>query len=387
MSLFLVTKDPKLRSHIDNQLKCPCHTITATTQLKNLPILLKNDLHPFILIDEKFCSGGFTNYFFLDHLNAPKLVIADHSHLPFGTQRLSDHNYGVVTIPFTIEELVEAVVTLGGVEVIASHLLEKHLAKIVEEEEKDWHASLLVGQSPQIVKVRKIIKEVGSRFSNVHISGETGTGKEVVATLLRYESCCKGPYVVENCSTIPTNLADVHLFGSVKGAYTDSKNDRLGLVKSADGGILFLDEIEDLEPSIQGKLLRLLETKRFRPVGSDKIEFSNFKLITASNRPLEELHSSNTIRFDLINRLNTIVIPLPPLKERREDIPLLIDHHLKKIGEERTISQETMEKILDYSWPGNIRELFKELNQLAIFAPPRAKVLSYRDILTQSVLN
>ena len=135
------------------------------------------------------------------------------------------------------------------------------------------------------------------------------------------------------------------------------------------------------------KLLRLLETKRFRPVGSDKIEFSNFKLITASNRPLEELHSSNTIRFDLINRLNTIVIPLPPLKERREDIPLLIDHHLKKIGEERTISQETMEKILDYSWPGNIRELFKELDQLAIFAPPRAKVLSYRDILTKFVLN
>lgn len=387
MSLFLLSKDPKLRSRIDNQLKRPCHTITAFNQLKNLPNLLNNDLHPFLLIDEKFCNGSLAKYIFIERLNTPKLVIADYSHLPYGVQYLSDYKYGVVTSPFTIEELVEAIVTLGGVEVVASHLFEEHFAKIGEAEKKDWHASILVGQSPQMVKVRKIIKEVGSRFSNVHISGETGTGKEVVATLLRLESCSEGPFVVENCSTIPTSLADVHLFGSVKGAFTDSKSDRLGLVKSADGGILFLDEIEDLDPSIQGKLLRLLETKRFRPVGSDKKEFSNFKLITASNRPLAELHSNNTIRFDLINRLNTIVIPLPPLKERREDIPLLIDYYLNKIGEKRPICQETMDKIWDYSWPGNIRELFKELDQLAIFAPPKAKALSYRDILTQSVLN
>jgi DNA-binding NtrC family response regulator len=387
LSLYLITKEPKLRNRIDHQLKRACHPITTSSQLKNLATIIDDDPHPFILVDDNFYAGGFAHSLPVSCTKAPKLVIVENPTLPFGAQLLSEFGYGTITSPFTIDELIDNIIILGGVEVVAPHLFEEQLKRIATEDEANKHSSVLVGESPQITNVRRIIQTIGPRFSNVHITGETGTGKEIVAKLLYEESRCEGEFVVENCSAITTSLAEAHLFGSIKGAYTDSKSDRTGLIKSADGGVLFLDEIEDMERSIQGKFLRLLETKRFRPVGSDKKVTSEFKLITASNRPFEELLFSETMRFDFVNRINSFVIFMPPLRKRLEDIPFLVDHYLKNRNEMRRPDQETMELIMGHSWPGNVRELFNLLERLVLFASPKAKKLSHRDIIAQSVSN
>jgi len=386
LSLYLISKEPKLINRINNQLRKPCHSLASASQLKQLPAIIDNDPHPFIIVDDTFYAGGYAFSLAISCVKAPKLVIIDTPSVPFGTQHLSEFGYGAITTPFTIEELVESIVDLDGAEAVIPHLFKEQLQQIVKGEEVlDKYSSVLIGNSPQMVEVRQIIETIGPRFSTVHISGETGTGKEIVANLLFQESRCEGELVVEDCSKISENLADSHLFGSVKGAYTDSKYDRPGILKKADRGVLFLDEIENLELTIQGKFLRLLETKRFRPVGSDDKIYSDFKLITASNCPLGELYAKGAMRFDFINRINDLTVYMPPLRRRLEDIPLLVEHYLKSLKKGYSLDQETLEMLMGYSWPGNVRELFRLLDRLVLFAPAEGKVLSHRDIIAQTV--
>ncbi|MDD2296465.1 MAG: sigma 54-interacting transcriptional regulator [Sphaerochaetaceae bacterium] len=389
MSLFLITKDVRLRATINRQLRKGCYSATSLDQIKKLRINLALDTYPVLLIDEKFSEQGLLpilDYIVSTQVPGPKIIITSKKGINTKSPFVYDSGIGILYKPFSIEQLIALVVDIGGVPAIAPHLCDSQLSRILDEYNTDWHALTLIGQSKALVKIRNIIKKIGPVFSSVHINGETGTGKEVVASLLCQASGCADPYIIVNCSSIPETLADTYIFGNVKGAFTDAKIARKGVVKSADGGVLFLDEIEDLAKGVQGKLLRLLETKQFRPIGSDFVETSHFKLITASNQPLKELSNTGKLRFDLLNRLNRLVIHIPPLRERKEDIPLLIDHYLKEHGEERRPDEPTMAKIMEYQWPGNTRELFKELEQLSVFASHSAQSLSYREILTESVL-
>ena len=204
--------------------------------------------------------------------------------------------------------------------------------------------------------------------------------------MLRKASKTPNPFVVVNCSTIPKSLADTHLFGHVKGAYTDAKESAPGYIARADGGLLFLDELEDMDRSIQGKLLRLLETSQYHKVGETVLESSRFKLITASNIPLDELLKRGLLRKDLYYRLNRLVISIPPLRNRKEDIPLLVDHFLESLGERRRPDAKTLARIMNNGWPGNVRQLFYELERLVLFADQEAQELSFSEILTESVL-
>ncbi len=387
MSLYLISKEPKLINRLNNQLRKPCRSITRLEQLKQLPAIIGGDPHPFILVDDTFYAGGYALSLIISCVKAPKLVIVDSPALPFGTQHLSEFGYGAIASPFTIEELINSIIDLEGIKAVTPHLSDEQLQQISKEETPDRHSSVLVGSSVNIVEVRKIIETIGSRFSTVHITGETGTGKEIVANLLFQESRCEGELQDVNSSNIRESLADTQLFGSIKGAYTDSKNDRLGILRRADKGVLFLDEIENLDLAVQGMFLRLLGTKRFRPVGSDDKVYSDFKLITASNRSLQELYEEGGMRFDFINRINGLVIKLEPLRKRPEDIPLLVEHYLNTEQNGQSLDPETMEMLMSHSWPGNVRELFFLLNRLASFAPPEAKVLSHRYIITQTLYN
>lgn len=389
MSLFLITKDPKLRGSINRQLHLGCFSSNSTEQFKELGRLLETDTHPILLIDENYSERGLVPILetVLSHrLPGPKIFLSGRMGNERDRHFLQDVGFGMLKKPFSIDQLIDASIQMGGLCSVINHLTASQLLKYTEKSTSDWHASLLVGNSEPIVKVRNIIRRIGAAFSSVHINGETGTGKEVVASLLRMESGCPEPYIIVNCSSIPKSLSDTYIFGNERGAYTDAKEARKGFVKCADGGILFLDEIEDLAQDVQGKFLRLLETKLFRPIGSDRTESSQFKLITASNTPLQKLCDDGKLRFDLYNRLNRLIITLPPLRDRKEDLPLLIDHYLKSIGEVRRPDQDTMERIQRYDWPGNVRELFKELEQLSVFAPQDANGLSYTEILTESVL-
>lgn len=386
MSLFLISKDAKLLAALNRQLGSGCHWANSTDRLVQMRRLIETDTCPVLLIDDNFHENG--------HLPVLEIVLSSKipgtkilltGKLGYSKQKpfLYDSGYGILRKPFSLDQLVEGLVDSGKMAALAGHLDHRRL----ERYQSDRYATELVGKSDSMQRIRKIIRKIGPTFSSVHVYGETGTGKEVVASLLRHEVGNGKPFVVMNCSSIPNSLADTYLFGTVRGAYTDAKENRIGIVKSADGGTLFLDEIEDLSLEIQGKLLRLLETRQFRPVGGDSVETSDFKLITASNVPLRVLCKERRLRFDLYNRLNRVVITMPPLRKHKEDIPLLIEHHLESIGEKRRPDLATMERIMRYHWPGNVRELFKELELLSVFASQGANSFSYREILTESALS
>jgi len=197
----------------------------------------------------------------------------------------------------------------------------------------------------------------------VLITGETGTGKDVIARAIHYNSSRKdGAFVVADCSSLTESLLESELFGHVRGAFTGAVKDRKGLAESARGGTLFLDEISTISPQLQGSLLRLIQEREIRPVGSDKTVTVDVRLIAATNRNLQELVSAGTFREDLFYRLSVFTITLPPLRDRREEIPLLTHHFMHRFAKEfekpiDAITPQAMAVLEAHDWPGNVREL------------------------------
>jgi DNA-binding NtrC family response regulator len=209
--------------------------------------------------------------------------------------------------------------------------------------------------------------------SAVLIEGASGTGKELVANFLHNNSLRKDqPFLALNCSSIPETLIESELFGHEKGAFTDAKSTKQGLVEIANGGTLFLDEVGEILITVQPKLLRFLETGEFRRVGGNKMMKSDVRLISATNKDLRQEVAAGTFREDLLYRLNVITLRLPPLRERKEDIPLLVEHFLKsKAGakEPKKIDDKALEILMRYDWPGNVRELENVVERAAVLSP------------------
>lgn len=218
---------------------------------------------------------------------------------------------------------------------------------------------ILLGESSQIVAVRRSIDQYGPTSAPVLISGETGTGKELVARALHDASTvADGPFVATNCAAISPMLFESELFGSTRGAYTGAVRDRAGLVGAAAAGTLFLDETGDLPLAAQAKLLRLLEGGEYRPVGTARALRTGARVIAATNRDLRQAVLDGSFRADLYYRLNVLRIPIPPLRERRSDIPLLVDHFIAMSSQpERRPTPEAMLDLMTFPWPGNVREL------------------------------
>ncbi len=215
---------------------------------------------------------------------------------------------------------------------------------------------VLVGQSPRTRQVLQLIHKLGKCRWPALLLGETGTGKEVVARAI-HNINPSGPFVTIDCSSMVGPLMESELFGHVKGAFTGASVAKLGLIEAANGGTALFDEIGELPLDLQAKLLRVLQEKEFRPVGSLSTRRSDFRIIAATNRDLAKEVEKGTFRRDLYFRLNVINIRLAPLRERREDIPALINHFLARVGGNYTLTAETMEVMLNYDWPGNVREL------------------------------
>ncbi len=220
----------------------------------------------------------------------------------------------------------------------------------------------IVGENAGFLQVLEQARRVAGYDISVLILGETGTGKGLLARFLHEQSSRSDrPFISVNCATIVPSLAESELFGHIKGAFTGADRDRLGKFRSAEGGTIFLDEIGDLPPEIQPKLLRVLEDKTLIPVGSDNEVKVDVRILTATNQDLERFIEAGTFRRDLYERLNQYTLALPPLRERKTDIPLLIQSSLsawnEKYEEDKRISEEAMRFLLDYPWPGNIREL------------------------------
>ena len=215
---------------------------------------------------------------------------------------------------------------------------------------------VLVGQSPRTRQVLHLIDKLGKCRWPALLLGETGTGKEVVARAI-HNIAPVGPFVTIDCSSMVGPLMESELFGHVKGAFTGATASKIGLIESANGGTALFDEIGELPLELQGKLLRVLQEKEFRPVGAVGTRRSDFRVIACTNRDLAREVEKGTFRRDLFFRLNVINIRLAPLRERREDIPALIHHFLSRVGGNYSITAEAMEVMLSYDWPGNVREL------------------------------
>lgn len=232
-----------------------------------------------------------------------------------------------------------------------------------QDQEQRAHFGLIIGESPQMTKIYNLIKKVAGTNTNVLISGESGTGKELVARAIHELSTRReNPFVVINCAGIPETLIESELFGYKKGAFTGASSDREGLFDIAHGGTVFLDEVGELSPTIQVKLLRVIQERTFTPVGGREERRVDVRFISATNKDLEKEVLEGKFREDLYFRLNVIHIEIPPLRERTGDIPLLAQHFLEKYSKEqgkeiRKISAYAMDILQQYPFPGNVREL------------------------------
>ncbi len=232
----------------------------------------------------------------------------------------------------------------------------------------------IIARSPAMTRVFATIRKVADYRSTVLLSGESGTGKEMVARALHTESSRRdGPFVAVNCGAIPEPLLESELFGHVRGAFTDASRDKRGLFEEANGGTLFLDEIGDMPLSLQVKLLRVLQEGEIRRVGDSKSRPIDVRVVAASLHELEELVRAGRFREDLFYRLNVLPLRLPPLRERPEDIPLLIEHFLQRYNDligtrVHGVSPQAMERLTAYAWPGNVRELENVIERALVLA-------------------
>jgi two-component system response regulator PilR (NtrC family) len=268
----------------------------------------------------------------------------------------------VITAHGNIETAVQAL-KLGAFDFISKPLDLNHLRNIVENALKvdDEHVdgqSRLLGRSEPMRELRDMIDKVARSQAPVHISGESGTGKELVARLIHETGPrAEGPFVPVNCGAIPAELMESEFFGHRKGSFTGAVADKVGLVQSADGGTLFLDEIADLPLAMQVKLLRVIQEKTVRPVGSSKEEQANARILSATHRSLGDMVAKGEFREDLYYRINVIELKVPALRERGDDVILLAKHILKRLDANAALDDDACTALLRYSFPGNVREL------------------------------
>jgi len=307
------------------------------------------------------------------------IVLTGHSSIDTAVSAIKSGAYDYLTKPIHPEELVllmkRAVDTLQK---------DKEIDNLRRRLDQKFGLDQIVGQSRKMKDVFAKIQRAAPVDSTVLILGETGTGKELVSQALHHNSPRKkGPFVAVNCAAVPATLVESELFGHVRGAFTGATDRRIGRFAQADGGTIFIDEIGDFELGLQAKLLRVLETFTVTPVGGHDDQKVNVRVIAATMRDLRKMVEESKFREDLYYRLNVVNILLPPLRQRTDDIPLLVEHFLKEIIQQkhavpRRISPEVMRRFESYRWPGNVRELRHTLERMMIFAD--------NDVLTEKDL-
>lgn len=310
------------------------------------------------------------------------IIMTAYGNVEEAVAAMKDGAYDYLTKPIDLDE----------VELLVHRALQLKLLKSENETlrrklEERHRFTNIVTASPLMEEVLNIAARSANSRTSVLIEGESGTGKELIVRAIHYASPRKDkPLVVVNCAAISENLIESELFGHEKGAFTGALQTRLGRLEEADGGTLFLDEVGDVPLSVQVKLLRFLQFGEFQRVGSNETRKVDVRLIAATNRNLREMIKEGTFREDFYYRLNVINIYVPPLRKRKEDIPLLIDHFIKKFAEEngkpiQGISREAMDLLMKYDYPGNVRELENMIERAVVLA--RGEIIEKEDLPIQ----
>ncbi len=295
------------------------------------------------------------------------ILVTGYGTVQSAVQAMKNGAYDYVTKPFSMEEL------RALLERITAHLKLQTENRLLREKIKSKQGyGSIVGRAPEMEKLYRIIAKAAHSNHPVLILGESGTGKEMVARAIHFSGPFHAkPFIPVDCGSLVPTLIESELFGYVKGAFTGAVQSRDGLLAIAEGGTVFLDEIGELPVDLQSKLLRAIQEREIRPVGSTKRIPINVRILAATNRDLEQAVAQGGFRRDLYFRLNVLSLRIPPLRERRQDIPLLAAHFLEKLsrssGQERSLSDDAMKALLAYDWPGNVRELENCLERAGAF--------------------
>jgi len=307
------------------------------------------------------------------------IVITGHSSVNTAVEAIKGGAFDYVTKPINPDELV--LLIKRAVEGLQK---DKELDNLRRRLDQKFGLDQIVGQSKSMKDVFARIQRAAPVDSTVLILGESGTGKELVAQALHHNSPRKkGQFVAVNCAAVPATLVESELFGHVRGAFTGATDRGMGRFEQADGGTLFIDEIGDFELGLQAKLLRVLESLTVTPVGGHEDRKVNVRVLAATSKDIRKMVADGTFREDLFYRLNVVQIMLPPLRDRPDDIPILVEHFLREITEHkgtptRRVSPEVMRRFTQYRWPGNVRELRNTLESMMVLA--EGEVLTERDL-------
>lgn len=366
--ILFVDDDDALRMTFSMGLQAEGYVVDSVSSTREALVLLANRVYPLVItdiyLDER--TG-------LDVLKAAKdnnptsavIVITGQGTIETVMKATSGGAFEYLAKPFDMSTLLAAVRK-------AAESLEAKSVK--EAPEADIPETEMIGFTAEMVEIYKTISRAAPSDAPVLIQGESGTGKEVVARLIHQNSKrAHGPFVAVDCGSIAPTLMESELFGSVRGAFTGAERDRAGLFESADGGTVFLDEIGEVDSSFQLKLLRFLQEKEVRPLGTAKTRKLDVRVVAATNRNLQAMVDEKEFRQDLWFRLNVVPIRLPALRERRDDIPHLAAYFLKRFneryGRKVQLAPSGLRVLLEHDWPGNVRQLQHVLERLVILSP------------------
>ncbi|MBS3920680.1 MAG: sigma-54-dependent Fis family transcriptional regulator [Deltaproteobacteria bacterium] len=359
---ILVADDEKsMREFLDIMLKKEGYKVTLASNGEEVMKLIEKDIFDLALVDIRMPrQDGISVLKRIKSISPETVVIVITAYASADTaiKAMKEGAYDYIMKPFKIEEIKL---------IIQNALEKKHLQNenlLLKQVVRDrYHFENIIGQSSRMLDLYDLLEKVAPTKTNILIAGESGTGKELAAKAIHYNSPRKDkPFVTLNCGAIPESLIETELFGHMKGAFTDAISTKKGLFEVADEGTLFLDEISELPLMMQVKLLRVLQDREFKRVGGTEDIRVDVRIISATNKDLEEAVREKQFREDLFYRLNVIQIKIPSLREHKEDIPLLTSHFLKKYSEElgkqiSQISPEALRILVQYDYPGNVREL------------------------------
>ena len=371
--ILVVDDDVSILKVLQMRLESEQYAVVAASEIREAKERIIEGGFDIALLDLKLDGG--TGIELMKSLrevdpDLPVIILTAYGTIESAVEAMKEGAYSYLTKPFDYRELLVQI--RNGIEKAKLSREVKRLRSLLRA---DFEGQSIIGQSVAMKRVFEAVALAAETDSNVFISGESGTGKGLVAKALHQLSERKSkPFVPINCAAIPATLLESELFGFEKGAFTGAIANKKGLFVQADGGIIFLDEISEIPPPMQGKLLKALEEKEFYPLGSHRTVKVDVRIVSASNKDIEKEVEKGTFRGDLFYRVHVIPIRVPPLRERKEDIPLLVEHFLDKVAGKlkrpvKALSPAALQKLMIYSWPGNVRELENMIECAVVMSP------------------
>ena len=381
-NLLVVDDDQNLVELIALKLKGESYQVTTAATGVDAIRAAKESIFDLCVVDLRLADqDGISLMRELHSINPGMrvIILTGYGTVESAVQAMQEGAYSYLSKPFNTQELL-----LQISRALENRRLSSEIQRLKGLLEEAYDFPNIIAKSAKMRGVLDIVSRIADTESTIYLQGESGTGKEIIAKAIYLASGRRDkPFVAVNCAALPEPLLESELFGHEKGSFTGADKSTRGLLSQANNGTFFLDEIGDMPLSIQAKLLRALQDKQFYPVGSEKPVFVNVRIIVATNKNLKEEVAKGNFRMDLFYRLHVIPIHLPPLRERKEDIPLLADRFLRQISQQmkkniRGITPEAMRKLMLYDWPGNVRELENTLEY--------AVAMTRHDMLTEETI-